>query len=213
MVFDHAVLKRNLNMKRTTSFIILLLSLFTLITSCDVVKQVSQMSYLSKCEFRIETVEQLRLAGIDVQNKKSLSDLSMLDAGRIASAAMSPQFPLDFTLNIAAKNPNTVDAGMTRIDWILLIDDQEMTRGILDKQVTIPANNGSADIPMQMHVDLKKALSGKGADAIINFGLNLAGTGNTPTRFTLKLKPTINVGGIPVSYPGYVNVKTEFTSN
>lgn len=198
-----------------TSKILLIASISFLIsfTSCDVMQQVSQMNYLTKCEFRLESVQQLNLAGINVQNVKSISDLNMLDAARLASAVSSQRFPLDFTLNIEAKNPNTSVAGMTRIDWILLIDDIEMTRGILDKQVTIPANNGIAIIPIQMHIDLEKALSGKSTDAVINFGMNLAGTGNKPTRFTLQMKPTINVGGYPIAYPGYLNVKTEFGTN
>jgi LEA14-like dessication related protein len=189
------------------------LGLLMLMTSCDVLNQVNQMSNLAKCEFRLQSVQQLNLAGINVQNVKKLSDLNYMDAAKLAVAVSSQQFPLDFTLNIEAKNPNTSAAGMTRIDWILLIDDIEMTQGILDKQVTIPANNGSAIIPMQIHVDLKKALSGKGADAIINFGMNLAGAGNQPTRFTLKMKPTITVNGFPITYPGYLSVKTEFSSN
>lgn len=192
------------------------ISLFALVcslaffTSCDVLQQVSQMSNLTKCDFRLESVQQLNLAGINVQNVNKVADLTMFDAAKLANAVASQQFPLDFTLNIEAKNPNTATAGMTRIDWILLIDDMEMTRGILDKQVTIPANNGTAIIPMQMHIDLKQALSGKSADAIINFGMNLAGAGNKPTRFTLQMKPTISVNGFPITYPGYLNVKTEF---
>jgi hypothetical protein len=189
------------------------LGLLMLMTSCDVLNQVNQMSNLAKCEFRLQSVQQLNLAGINVQNVKKLSDLNYMDAAKLAAAVATQQFPLDFTLNIEAKNPNTSAAGMTKIDWILLIDDIEMTQGILDKQVTIPANNGSAIIPMQIHVDLKKALSGKGADAIINFGMNLAGAGNQPTRFTLKMKPTITVNGFPITYPGYLSVKTEFSSN
>ena len=112
---------------------------------------------------------------------------------------------------IEARNPNTADAGLTKIDWILLIDDIEMTRGILDQPVTIPANNGTALIPLQINVDLQKALSGKSADAIINFGMNLAGAGEKPTRFTLKMKPSISVNGFPVSYPGYLDIKTEYS--
>jgi len=181
-------------------------------SSCDVMQQVSQINNLTKCDFRLESVQQLKLAGINVQNVQTLSDLNMLDAAKLASAFASQQFPLDFTLNIEAKNPNSSVAGMTRIDWILLIDEIEMTRGILDKQVTIPANNGIAIIPMQMHVDLQKALNGKSSDAIINFGMNLAGAGNTPTRFTLQMKPTISVAGVPITYPGYINVKTEFAT-
>ena len=198
-----------------TSKILLLASISSLIffTSCDVMQQVTQMNNLTKCDFRLESVQQLNLAGINVQNVKSVSDLNMFDAAKIASAVGSQQFPLDFTLNIEAKNPNTSAAGMTKIDWILLIDDIEMTRGILDKQVTIPANNGIAIIPMKMHVDLQEALKGKSADAVINFGMNLAGTGNKPTRFTLQMKPTITIGGFPITYPGYLNVKTEFGAN
>lgn len=181
----------------------------TFFISCDVVRQVSQMSNLSKCDFRIESVEHLSLAGINVQNVHKMSDLNMFDAANLASAVASQRFPLDFTLNVEAKNPNAATAGMTSLDWILLIDDIEMTRGILDQQITIPAN-GTSIIPMKMHVDLQKALTGKSADAVINFGMNLAGSGDNPTRFTLQLKPTITVNGFPITYPGYMKVKTEF---
>jgi len=189
------------------------LSLLIFVSSCDVMNQVSQMSNLAKCDFKLQSVQQLNLAGINVQNVKKISDLSLFDGAKLASAVANQQFPLDFTLNIEAKNPNPNPAGMTKIDWILLIDGVEMTRGILDKQVTIPANNGLAVIPMQMHVDLKKALSGKSADAIINFGMNLSCSGSKPTRFTLQMKPTITIGGFPITYPGYINVKTEYSSN
>ena len=182
------------------------------LTSCDVLQQVSKMSNLAKCEFRLESVQHLRLAGINVQNVKGMSDLNLFDAGKLAAAVASQKLLLDFTLNIEAKNPNSAEAGMSHIEWILLIDDAEMTRGAFDKPVTIPANNGSAIIPVQMQFDLSKALASKNTDAIVNFGLNLAGTGNKPTRFTLKMKPTITVGGFPVTYPGYIDVKTEYAS-
>jgi hypothetical protein len=200
-------------MNNSRSLLFISFCALTLFASCDVVNQVSQAKNLAKCDFRLESIQNLNLAGINVQNVNSLSDFTMFDAAKLASAFSSSQVPLDFTLNVEAKNPNTSPAGMTRIDWILLIDDIEMTRGILDKPITIPANNGSAMIPMHINVDLKKALAGKGADAIINFGLNLAGSGNKPSRFTLQMKPTISVAGIPIAYPGYINVKTEYSSN
>jgi LEA14-like dessication related protein len=176
-------------------------------------QQVSQMNNLTKCDFRLESVQHLNLAGVNVQNVKKVSDLNMLDAANLAAAISSQKFPLDFTLNIEVKNPNTAAAGMSQIDWILFIDDIEMTRGILDQQITIPENNGTANIPMNMHIDLQQALSGKSAEAVINFGMNLAGAGNKPTRFTLQMKPTITIGGFPIAYPGYLNVKTEFGTN
>jgi len=37
---------------------------------------------------------------------------------------------------------------------------------------------------MQMHFDLMQALSGKSAEAVINFGFNLAGMGNARQDYT-----------------------------
>lgn len=199
-------------MQLSRRILVMLISTVTFLNSCDVLHQVNQVSTFSKCDFRLESVQQLKLAGVNVQNIDKISDLNVFDAGKLLNAVATNQFPLDFTLNIEAKNPNSATAGMSKIEWILLIDDIEMTQGVLDKQVTIPGNGATAIVPIQMHVDLKKVLSGKSADAIINFGLNLAGNGNKPTRFTLKMKPTITVNGFQIVYPGYLSVKTEYNS-
>jgi hypothetical protein len=202
-------------MQKITNKVFILLFVVVIIlplNSCDILQQAQQMGNLAKCDFRLQSVNQLTLAGINVQNIHKFSDLSLLDAGMLSVAAASGKFPLDLTLNVEARNPNTTSAGLSKMDWILLIDGIEMTSGIVNQQVTIPANKGTAIIPMKIQMDLKQALSGKSADAIINFGLNLAGAGNKPARFTLKLQPTINVASFPITYPGYIIVNTEFSS-
>jgi len=180
--------------------------------SCSVVQQGQQMAALAKCEFRIQSVTNLRLAGINVQEIKSISDLNIMDAQQLLRSVAGSTFPLNFTLNIEARNPNSSVAGMNQLAWILFIDDIQMTSGSVNQKVTIPGNNSTAVIPVQMNLDLKQILKGKSLDAIVNFGLNLAGAGNRPTRFTIKLKPTIMIGKNPVVYPGYITVKTEFVS-
>jgi hypothetical protein len=198
-------------MFKKSALILTLLVLTISFNSCELLQQAQQMTNLAKCDFRLQSVNQLNLAGINVQNIHKLSDLTLLDAGRLTAAVASGNYPLDFTLNVEARNPNPAAAALTKLDWILLIDNIEMTKGIVDQQVSIPANNGISVIPMKMHFDLKQALSGKGADAILNFGMNLAGAGNKPTRFTMKLQPTINIANFPITYPGYITVNTEFT--
>jgi hypothetical protein len=197
----------------TKRILLMALAVSTILSfnSCDILQQAQQMATLSKCDFRLQSVNQLSLSGVNVQSIHKLSDLTYLDAAKLTTAVATGNFPLDFTLNVEAKNPNPSAAGLTKMDWILLIDNIEMTRGNVNQQVSIPANNGIAVIPMKMHVDLKQALSGKSADAILNFGLNLAGAGNKPTRFTMKLQPTINVASMPITYPGYITVNTEFS--
>lgn len=182
-----------------------------ILPSCDVLQQAEKMANLTKCEFRLGSVANLKLAGINVQNAKAIKDLSLIDAQRLLTSVATNSFPLTFTLNVDTRNPNTTSAGMSQMEWILFIDDIQMLSGNVNQQVTIPAN-GIKSIPINISVDLKKVLKGKTADAIINFGLNMAGTGNKPTRMAMKLKPTIMIGSYPISYPGYLTVKTSFTS-
>jgi len=195
-------------MKKLLSITILLLAF----TACDVLQQAGQIATLAKCEFRLKTVENISLAGVNIQRIQHLSDVKLTDAAKITSAYAGQSFPLTFTLNVEARNPNAGTAAMQRLDWILYIDNIEMATGTNTQPISIPGNQGTAVLPLQVTTDLKKSLSGKSGDAILNFGFNLAGAGNTPTRITLKAKPTITVSGFQVSYPGYISVSQEFSS-
>ena len=182
------------------------------IQGCDVVQQAQQAVNLTNCDFRIRSVQNITVAGVNVQNYKSVNDLNVADLAKITKASLQNTFPLSLQLNLEGRNPNTSPAGLNRIDYILLIDNIQMTTGSLAQSFTIPPNNGTTLIPLQFTVDLKQVLQGKSLDAIINFGFNLAGVGNKPTRISIKLKPTIMIGPTQLQYPGYITVGTEFGS-
>jgi hypothetical protein len=199
-------------LRKFTNQPIFFFAILLALAGCSVVQQGQQMAAFAKCEFRIQSVTDLKLAGVNVQDIKSMSDLHLMDAQQLLRSAAGNTLPLNFTLTVEARNPNSTVAGMNQLAWILFIDDIQMTTGSVNQPVTIPGNNGTAVIPVKMNVDLKQVLKGKSVDAIINFGLNLAGVGHTPTRFTIKLKPTIMIGKTAIVYPGYITVKTEFVS-
>lgn len=194
-----------MSIKDYTRFIIMAI----MFSSCSVFQQTSEMKTFAKCDFRLESVSDLRLAGVNLQNKNSVSDLGFMDLTKITAAVAGGTLPMTFDLNVLARNPNPALAAMNRLDWILLIDDIEMTRGILNQRIEIPPNSITT-FPVSMNFDLMKVMSGKSGDALLNFALNLNGTGGKPTRVKLKARPTILVGTKMLEYPGYITIKQDF---
>ncbi len=188
---------------------ILAIILITL-AGCGVVRQAEEISHLADCEFRLASIEKLKLAGANIQGIKSYSDLGMTQMARIGATLAGGTLPLEFILNVEAKNPNSEQAAMSRMEWIILIDDIEMTNGIIESRVVIPPDNGISIIPVKINIDLVKHLSGQSAGPLLNFGFNLAGVGGTPTRITLKARPTIYVGSRAIEYPGYIKITQKY---
>ncbi len=193
-------------------FIWLSVLLVLIAEGCSVVRQIQETKNFARCEFRLSTVENIRLAGINVQRIRSTRDLALSDLTKFTVALAQPQLPLNLTLNVEVKNPNAETASLNRLEWRMFIDDIELLDGIVAEKVSVAGNGGVSTLPLQISVDLKKALSGRNAEALGNFALNLAGEGNKPTRFMLRVKPTIDVLGFQVEYPDYFDVKTEFTA-
>lgn len=186
--------------------------IMTIITlsSCT---QLRQFAALTKCEFRTTTMEKTTLAGIDVQGVKSLKEIKLTEAAKLTTAVAKKNVPLSFTLNIEAKNPNSSKAAINKIEWIALIDDQQLTTGVVNKRVEIEANSGVATIPININANLSEVFSGETGKSVLNFGFNLVGAGDEPSRVTLKIKPTILIGSYPLSYPGYITLSKTFNAN
>ncbi len=175
-------------------------------TSCKTL-----MSYTNglRCDFRMQSLSNTSLAGIDIQKIKSVSDLNLIQAGRLTSAYLGGNVPLSFQLNIEAKNPNPTEAILAKFDWILMIDDVQITTGTNEQEHYVPAN-GTQMIPLNLSINLLDVLTNESKNALLNFGFNLADAGGKPTRVGLKIKPSINLNGFPISYPGYIDLGTEF---
>ena len=194
---------------KTTLWCYCLLILISGLTGCGLTKQAAEVSALSKCDFRLKSVEDIHLAGVSFQDVKSIRDIRFADVTRIMIGFAGPSFPLTMQVNVEARNPNPKEAGLNKLEWILYVDDILMTTGILEEPFAIPAG-GTTVIPVQVALDLKKVLSGKSAESMMKFSLNLAGVGKEPTRFKIRLKPTILIAGFPMTYPGYINVNTSY---
>jgi hypothetical protein len=189
---------------------LLVLGAFVFTGCAEVMDQLNKMANFTKCQFRLVSVDKTTLAGVPIQGAQR-SDISVLNMAKLTAAFASGKLPLNFTLNLEAKNPNDSAAGMNKMAWIAYLDDSELTNGMLEKAVDIPAN-GVGDIPLVVGLDLKDLMTGKTLNSMINLALNVAGEGTNPSKLTMKVKPSIQVGGQELAYPDYVTVSHEFAS-
>lgn len=186
-----------------------LLASLAFLLSCDVQKQLSALANMAKCEYRIANLANISLAGVDITGKSSVSQLNLTDAARLATAYATNNMPLNMTLNLDVKNPNSGPAALTRMAYKFKLDNQEMTTGNLNSGFSV-GGNSTGTLPIGLSFDVRKLLSGKSKDAILNLLLNMAGQSSNPTMVGMSIKPSFNVAGQVVNFPSYFDVNTSF---
>jgi len=195
--------------KTLTCFIF---ALFLLIQSgCSGVNQA--IDNAKRLQFKLGKVDNFNLAGAKLSNISSLNDVNIADGAKLLTAFTGGKMPASFTVNLIAKNPDTYPGGSKEssslikgLDWRLLIDDQEMLTGEIDKTIEIPGVGKSTTIPIPVTIDFFKLLGDGGYEKLINLALAIGGKSGSSSKLTLKIKPTIDtfLGGI--TYPGEIDV-------
>jgi len=192
--------------------VIALVGLAVMFFSCDVAKQLASTYALTQCKYIFQSITGLNLGGINLQNVNSISSLNPLSAANLLAAFASPNgsLPLNFTLNLDVTNPGIQTALLNSANYILEIDGMQMTQGSVNQQIQIGSGQ-KATLPIAIGFDLKKVMSGQSLDAIKNLAFNFAGIGSGSSNVTLKLQPSLMVGGTPLSSPDYIPIS--FTLN
>jgi len=192
--------------------VIALMGLIVCLFSCDVAKQLAGTYALTQCKYIFQSITGLNLGGVNFQNINSLSSLNPLAAANLLAAFTSPNgsLPLNFTLNLGVTNPGIQTAILNGANYILEIDGNEMTQGSVNNQIQVGSGQ-TTTLPITIGFDLKKAMSGQSLDAIKNLAYNFAGIGGGASNVTLKLKPSLVVGGNTINSPDYIPIS--FTLN
>jgi hypothetical protein len=199
---------------KLTALVVFLSSLIFVSYSCKQLQQFADtMSSLQRLQFKLNNVSGFRLAGIDVQNKKSVSDFSITDGFNLANAVNKKKLQADFTVNVDAKNPNdgtgktkSTVATLTSLDWRLYIDDVQTIAGNINKSIEIPGTGQTTTIPLGMSLDLYQFFGNKGYDGLINLALALGGVQGSAARLKLDAQPTVTTPFGAIQYPGRITI-------
>jgi len=171
---------------------------------------------LQRLQFKLGDVHNFNIAGVKLSNARNLSDLNLLDAGKLTAAFASEKLPVSFTLDVLAKNPNTpggyenTTSALTRLGWRLLIDNKEVLDGVVNSEVTIPGTGQHAVIPINVAFDLWPFFNNMGYEGIINLALALGGVNGSSSRLTLKATPSMQIFGVMVPTGEITIVDSQF---
>ncbi len=178
----------------------------------------SVIANLQRLKFKIGSVRNFRLLGLDISNKSKLSDLSAADILKIAQSYNTKKLPVEFVVDVLAINPNDGTQGtrktastLTGLECRLLIDDNPTITGNIDNPVEIPGTGQESVIPLRLSLDLLQFFGGRRYEDLVGLALAIGGRDRSGTRIALDAQPTVSTPLGPITYPGRVTiVSTEF---
>ncbi|MDZ7774734.1 MAG: hypothetical protein U5L09_03515 [Bacteroidales bacterium] len=187
--------------------ILLIAAALIMLSGCTILEQASQANTLRKCDFTLQKTSHLTIAGVDLEGKKEWSDFSFGEALQLTMALSKEELPASVRVHLQAENPNSSTAGMNKLSWKLLIDNQLMTTGLLQESFSIAPDGGITEIPLDVQFDLRKLFTGDSGKALMNLVSNMTGDSGQRSEVAMKLTPSIRVGDRFISYPGEITVR------
>lgn len=201
---------------------LILVSIITLtsIQSCSTISNLAKN--LQNLQFKLDNVNNFKLNGIDVSKISQPSQLSIIDMLSLTNMITKKQLPVDFTLNVSAKNPNGTSGNsssnssaitLTKMNWTLLIDDRTTINGVVNQPINVPGAGQSTIIPVGIQLDLMKFFNDKGVDDLVNLALALGGAQGSTTRLKLSVRPTVQTPVGSYQYPSDIMVMSSGYTN
>ena len=175
------------------------------LTSCEVLNQVAQMANFANCTFDFNSVNQIKMLGIDLSKGMTKESLNITQGLALVNAINNRSLPVTFNVNVNVKNPNGIAAAMSKMDYILSLNGKQVVSTTMNNSINVPANSSSV-VSIPITTDLFQLFSGESAEAIINLAFKLAGASSDPVNVGLKVKPYISVNNQQLAYPDYITM-------
>ncbi len=168
---------------------------------------------LSKLKFKLGSVNNFQIGSTLISNKAKLSDFSATDVLKLSSQVISGKFPVKFTVNVLAQNPNASksSADMSNISlesfpWSLYINDTKTISGNISNPIDVPAIENTTLIPLEMELDLLDFFKGDGLDNLISLALSLGGSNGSTANVKVVAEPVLGTPIGKMSYPSPLTI-------
>ena len=194
--------------------IITLFALPLLFSRCGVNKQISQAKALGDCRYSIASADSVYLAGVDVRQFRKLEDINPARYPRLAAGLLTRNVPLDARINLDIINPTNKLAGINQLEYRILLAGQELFTGFLNQRIEVQPGGGKTRVPVRLNANAYQLMTDpKTRDAFGELVQNFSGAaGAKPSKLTIRIKPTLDLGGKQINYPGYITIDQDVTN-
>lgn len=179
--------------------------------ACNVHRQVQEMMILSECEFRIAGFRDIYLLDIPMDRIQGVDNLSVTDIFRLTSGLLAGDLPLKMKVNLEINNPNHRQALLNELQWKLFLKNQQMLEGAVSERVVIPARQ-TAILPIDVQLNIAELFRKEVVGQVVKFVVALLDESAERPEVMIRLKPSISVAGKSLYYPGWIDVRYDFTS-
>ena len=187
-----------------TKILIVLSVLFLLLFSCNTL---SQLTAFKNCNYEFVNLSNATVAGVSLAGLTDVNKLSPTSLLKVTTAILSGNLPLNATVNVKATNPNAKAAKIAGLEWAIDLNSTNILTGSVNQTINVPANGGQTVIPFNFQIDVMKLFKkGEKNDSIIGFVNNVLRTGEGSSTVSIRIKPTVSVGGKNIS-TGYITLK------
>lgn len=178
-------------------------------TSCEaltqLINQTAEMINLKNCTFNVKNVSDIRMLDVNLNNGMTKNDLNITQMTKLTSAILQKKLPVTFNVNVSVDNPNSIAASLSKMDYIITLNNKEVVSSTLNKKLSVPANS-SGVVSFPISTDLFQLFSGEAADAIVSLAFKLAGASSDPVKLGVKVKPYVSINEQTLAYPDYITI-------
>lgn len=186
-------------MKRKKITTLCMLFIGLLLSGCAINKQ--QIDALAKCDYTVESLQDIRLAGRDMDNYTGADGVNLSSLPGIAMAMLRKDLPLEARINMKVANPTTTPTKINSFKYLIEIQGKPLFEGTVDENLHLGTGESTV-VPLTFKANIFGTAQENGLDNLLNELFTRKGEG----FLVLKIKPSIKIGNSNIYYPGYITV-------
>ncbi|MCC2598145.1 hypothetical protein [Sphingobacterium sp. FBM7-1] len=185
--------------KRTNISILCCVLVGLLLTGCAINK--NQIDALSKFNYTVESLQDVRLAGRNMDSFTGKDGVNISALPGIAVAMLRQDLPLEARINMKVSNPTTTTTKINSFKYLIEIQGKPMFEGTVDENLHLSTGESTV-VPLTFKANIFGTAKENGVENVLNELFTRKGEG----FLVLKIKPSIKIGNSNIYYPGYITV-------